>query len=86
MGNPWGSYTLLMATADQASLQLSPESISKDLFNLLDAFHDVFQTPTGLPPSRLQDHCIPLKDESMVVKMKPYYYPTIQKNEMERLV
>ncbi|KAA3465422.1 reverse transcriptase [Gossypium australe] len=75
-----------MAMTNQASLQLPPKPIPRDLLNLLEAFNDVFQTPVGLPPSRLQDHRIPLRDESMIVNMRTYYYPIIQKNEMERLI
>ena len=40
----------------------------------------------GLPPKRAHDHHIPLKDESQVVKVRPYRYPSMQKNEVERLV
>ncbi|KAA3452986.1 Transposon Ty3-G Gag-Pol polyprotein [Gossypium australe] len=53
---------------------------------LLDEFDDVFRTPSGLPPQRLQDHKIPLLDESKVVRVRPYRYPTIQKTEIEKLV
>ncbi|KAJ8759726.1 hypothetical protein K2173_009827 [Erythroxylum novogranatense] len=53
---------------------------------LLDEFTDIFAEPTSLPPKRLQDHRIPLLDESRVVKIRPYRYPAIQKNELERMV
>ena len=53
---------------------------------LLDQFQVLFEAPIGLPPSRTHDHQIPLKDESQVVKIKPYKYRTIQNNEIERMV
>lgn len=53
---------------------------------LLDEFEDVFRLPKGLHPHRMHDHCIPLLDKSMVVKIKPYRYPPYQKAEIEKLV
>ena len=53
---------------------------------MLDQFSVLFAEPTGLPPRRVQDHQIPLKDESQVVKIRPYRYPTVQKDEIERLI
>ncbi|KAA3489156.1 Retrovirus-related Pol polyprotein from transposon 297 family [Gossypium australe] len=62
-------------------LSLGPISsqLPPDLFELLDEFDDVFNSPIRLPPSCLQDHKIPLLDEAKVVKVKPYRYPAIQK-------
>lgn len=48
-------------------------------------FEDLFQLPKRLPPNRMQDHRIPLKGEGVVVKLRPYRYPKVQKNEMERM-
>ena len=42
--------------------------------------------PKGLPPPRIQDHKIPLINEFQVVKLRPYRYPAIQKNELEKIV
>ena len=53
---------------------------------LLDQFEVLFEAPTELPPKRTHDHQIPLQDESQVVKTKPYRYPTIQKNKIERMM
>ena len=47
---------------------------------------EVFEVPMGLPPARKQDHKIPLVDESKTVKLRPYRYPSIQKDEIERMV
>ena len=32
------------------------------------------------------DHHIPLKDETQIVRVRPYRYPTFQKNEIEKIV
>ena len=50
---------------------------------LLQNYAKLFEEPTGLPPN---DHHIPLKDDRQVVKMRPYRYSTVQKDEIERLV
>ena len=57
-----------------------------DLQALLQQYSALFEEPTGLPLRRPHDHHIPLKDETQVIKIKPYRYLTIQKNETEKLV
>ena len=42
--------------------------------------------PRGLPPPRAHDHRIPLTDEFQTVKIRPYRYPSIQKNEIEKMI
>ena len=42
--------------------------------------------PTELPPPRSHDHKIPLIDETKAVKIRPYRYPAVQKDELEKLV
>ncbi|KAA3469464.1 reverse transcriptase [Gossypium australe] len=64
----------------------APSSVAQDLQALLNEFEDVFQTLKGLPPHRLQDHRIPLIDETNVVKIRPYRYPAVQKTEIEKLI
>ncbi|KAD2805797.1 hypothetical protein E3N88_39174 [Mikania micrantha] len=55
------------------------------LQNLLQQFEVLFCAPTGLPPSRKHDHRIPLLNEQPVA-VRPYRYPHIQKNEIEKQV
>ena len=52
----------------------------------MDKFARIFETPSEFPPKRSHDHFILLKDETQVVRIKPYRYPTIQKNEIEKMV
>ena len=46
----------------------------------------MFDTPKTLPPLCTQDHHIPLEPRSEPVSVRPYRYPHIQKNEIERAV
>lgn len=54
--------------------------------SLLQAFHDVFSKPKGLPPSRERNHTINLKEEANPVSVRPYRYPQIQNDEIEKMV
>jgi hypothetical protein len=56
------------------------------LEHLLDDFADVFATPSGLPPVRPCDHRIHLLPGVPSVAMRPYRYPQLQKDELERQV
>lgn len=67
-------------------LVLDISDSKEQLQRLLADFDDIFQVPKSLPPYRLHDHKIPLKNERVVIKMRPYRYPAIQKNDMEKLI
>ena len=54
------------------------------LEKLLEDFPDLFEDPSGLPPSRSCDHRIPLLPGSGPVVVRPYRYPHLQKDEIER--
>ncbi|KAG8377539.1 hypothetical protein BUALT_Bualt08G0043700 [Buddleja alternifolia] len=55
------------------------------LDNLLQEFNDIFEKPTSLPPPRLYDHCITLKEDISAVNVKPYRetkrFPTFNSGE-----
>ncbi|KAD4586659.1 hypothetical protein E3N88_24260 [Mikania micrantha] len=80
------------AIAQYFHLTLSPpQSLtqptqSPDIQKLLTDFALVFQPPSGLPPTRIQDHDITLLPDSAPVAVRPYRYPHFQKQEVERLV
>ncbi|XP_021596642.1 uncharacterized protein LOC110603250 [Manihot esculenta] len=52
---------------------------------LLDKFRVVANEPVGLPPQRLHDHKIPLKN-SEPISVRLYRYPHYQKTEIEKIV
>lgn len=45
-----------------------------DLTALLDTYTDIFSQSTSLPPSRPQDHCIPLILGTTPINVRPYHY------------
>lgn len=51
---------------------------------LLQEFDDLFNEPSGLPPERSHDHRIPLISDTAVVAVRPYRYPQLLKDEIER--
>ena len=53
---------------------------------LLEEFSDIFAEPTGLPPQRHFDHRIHLLPETNPVVVRPYRYPQLLKDEIERQV
>jgi hypothetical protein len=52
--------------------------------SLLQEFEDAFITPTGLPPPHHHNHQIHLLPESVPVAMRPYRYPQLVKDELEK--
>ena len=62
------------------------ETISVEIDRLLERHPRVFEMPNGLPPPRNVDHAIILKEGTDPINVRPYRYPHIQKNEIERLV
>jgi len=61
-------------------------TMEPELALLLHMYSEVFDTPTSLPLPRSHEHHIPLVEGSQPVKVKPYRYPRIQKEEIEKLV
>jgi hypothetical protein len=60
-------------------------SIGPDLLlSLLADYEDLFVPLTELPRKRFQDHQIRLHAGSTLVAVRPYRYPQIQKDEIER--
>ena len=68
---------------DSAILDLM---VPPDLAALLHLYEDVFQPPSGLPPSRHCDHEIPLVEGASPVSFRPYRYPPAIKDEIERRI
>jgi len=51
---------------------------------LLDSFADLLEPPTSLPPSRSFDHHVHLLPGTVPVAVRPYRYPQLLKDEIER--
>jgi len=51
---------------------------------LLAEFADIFATPQGLPPARASDHRIHLLPGTPPVAVRPYRYPKLLKDEIEK--
>ncbi|KAG8495472.1 hypothetical protein CXB51_013116 [Gossypium anomalum] len=82
-----GSLAVVMSSPEQVTLlALVVNGSEEKLQRLLANFDDIFQVPKGLPPYRLHDHKIPLKNDGVIIKMRLYRYPAIQKNEIEKLI
>ena len=60
------------------------EAATPVLDALLDDFHDVFASPSGLPPERGRTHRIILKPDAVPVAVRPYRYPAAHKDELEK--
>jgi hypothetical protein len=52
--------------------------------SLLQAYADIFAIPRGLPPQRRHDHRIHLLPGMAPVAVRPYRYPQLLKDEVER--
>jgi hypothetical protein len=53
---------------------------------LLQHHSDLFDEPQGLPPARPYDQHIHLLPDTAPVAVRPYRYPHLQKDELERQV
>jgi hypothetical protein len=54
------------------------------LDNLLQSYEDLFEEPRGLPPARRHDHHIRLLPGTMPIAVRPYRYPQLLKDEIEK--
>lgn len=60
-------------------------SSSRELLEaLLSSFADIFEEPRGLPPPRRHDHRIHLMPNAAPVAVRPYRYPQLLKDEIEK--
>ncbi|GJZ35092.1 putative mitochondrial protein, partial [Tanacetum coccineum] len=53
---------------------------------IVSEFEDVFLLPFGLPPHRNHEYSIILKEGAGTISVRPYRYPQVQKDKIERLV
>lgn len=72
----------LKPTEEESKEKIMPEFIAP----LLEKYAQVFKVPSRLPPSRDHEHSITMKEGSNPISGRPYRYPQVQKNEIERLI
>ena len=66
-------------------VSLAAMTATRDLMNsLLQDFTDLFAEPRGLPPARRHDHHIHLLPGTAPIAVRPYRYPQLLKDEIER--
>lgn len=65
---------------------LATQTIPPDLQKILNYYLEIFSEPTTLPPLRPGlEHKITLKEGSNPINQRPYKYPLLQKNVIEKL-
>lgn len=75
---------VVSTVVDAANQTSSEEELPEGVFDLLIQYKHLFAEPTGLPPTRVADHRIPLVPGAQPVKVRPYKYSPIQKTEIEK--
>ena len=76
----------LYQTSTTIDLSEEVQEVPKTVKEMLAQHQRVFGPITRLPPSRDIDHVIQLILGASPVNVRPYRYPHILKNEIERLV
>ncbi|KAL4586656.1 hypothetical protein LXL04_011298 [Taraxacum kok-saghyz] len=77
----------LKSFADPQELPSSPSSIQQtQLTYTLSQFQSTFQVPHGLPPTRSIEHKINLIEGQGPICVRPYRYPHLQKDEIQRRI
>jgi len=62
------------------------DPVPPEIAALLTEFQSVFEPPSGYPPARDCDHSIPLIPGASPFSIRPYRYPPMIKDEIERQV
>ncbi|GKC05635.1 hypothetical protein Tco_0997245 [Tanacetum coccineum] len=78
------TYLVALTRIEDTSTMLTPAHPA--LVSLLTDYSDIFVLPAGLPPQRDHEHAIVLKSGTEPINVRPYRYPQLQKDEIEKLV
>jgi hypothetical protein len=74
-----------VAGSGTSQLRVCSIEAARELLDLLlTEFEDIFASPAGLPPPRARDHRIHLLPDTAPVAVRPYRYPLLHKDELER--
>ncbi|WVZ58303.1 LOW QUALITY PROTEIN: hypothetical protein U9M48_008586, partial [Paspalum notatum var. saurae] len=68
-----------VSTIEHSTLSELPSVVQA----VIQDFEHLFANPTSLPPHRQADHMIPLLPGSQPIKIRPYRYSPVQKDEIE---
>ena len=79
-------FAIQVQPADPAVELCSVVAPHPEIQGLLNELADVFEEPKSLSPHRELDHKILLKPGSAPVNVRPYRYPTLQKDIIEKTV
>ncbi|KAM6589963.1 hypothetical protein CsatA_012568 [Cannabis sativa] len=69
-----------------SAVVVAEEKPSEAISALLQRYTAVFEEPRTLPPPRQHDHANTLRPDAAPVSVRPYRYPQITKDEIERLI
>lgn len=86
LANGVESYVLTINKSTENTEVESAQVQTRELTELLQKYQPIFHIPNTLPPSRAHDHRIILEHNSGPANVRPYRYPHIQKNEIERAI
>ena len=79
-------FTLQLRNVEQLATHNNPTTQVPQLSALLKEFADLFEEPRSLPPHRSHDHKIILKPGTSPVNVRPYRYPALQKDVIEKTI
>ena len=67
------------------SVENERKELPHSLQQILLSFEDVFVEPRGLPPQRVHDHSIHLKEGAQPISCRSYRYGELQKDIIEKM-
>lgn len=79
-------YLCMLTAIPESQSEGIPEELNPKLQHVVEQYNSIFAEPTGLPPSRPQDHRIPLLQGSEPVNQRGYRVPFIQKAEIGKQI
>jgi hypothetical protein len=81
-----GNHIWALPVIQSADAQSTPAAPPPLIQTVLVDFEDVFAEMTELPPHKRYDHTVPLLHGATTVNAKPYMYPPLHKDEIEKQV
>ncbi|GJV96921.1 hypothetical protein Tco_1548498 [Tanacetum coccineum] len=76
-------YLIALTRVEDTSTMATPAH--PPLVSLLTDYSDIFVFPAGLAPPRDHENAIVLKTDTEPINVRPYWYPQLQKDDIEKL-